>query len=207
MAKFCRKCGAELKEGVAFCGACGTAVVELTGKKNNLAGSETGKIFRAVSGNRKVFGLGIIALIVILVLGSLMKGSGAGFSSPEKAFEAYRNGQAHHEFDQMIKAYPDFVIKYYGGKGEFKEAWDREYGNGADSFTYKAVDHSTLDKNTAEEIEQKINNAFGSNVKISDVAKITYRLVNDEIETGFVTGGYAVKYKGKWFYIPFDNVA
>lgn len=197
MAKYCYKCGAEMDENDGFCSECGTAVVELSGKK-----------VRTVSGNRKVFGLGAIALVVIVVLVLLMKGSGAGFSSPEKAFEAYRNGQAHHEFDQMIKAYPDFVIEYYGGKGEFKEAWDRQYGGkGVDSFTYKAVDHSTLDKNAAEEIEQKINNAFGSNVKISDVAKITYKMVNDEIETGLVTDGYAVKYKGKWFYIHFDNVA
>lgn len=213
MAKFCRKCGAELKEGVAFCGACGTAVVELTGKKNNLAGSETGKIFRAVSGNRKVFGLGVIALIVILVLGSLMKGSGSGFSSPEKAMEAYLDGFSHADFDRMLKAYPDFVVKYNGGKDSLLEGiqsnYNGQFGDYADQgyeFVYKAASHSILDKDEAKIVENEINLAFDTNVSFSAVATVDYKIImkyngKTTENPAVYTATYALKYKGKWYYL------
>lgn len=208
MPKYCYKCGAEMDEKDGFCSECGAAVVELGGKKKNLTGSETGKIFRVVSGNRKLFGLGVIALIVILVLVSLMKGSGAGFKSPEAAFEAWMNGFNHHDFDLMLRAEPDFQIEYEGGKTKLKETIQRNYDNDVAGrydhpYRYKAVGHSMLDKDEAKKFEQKINEEFSTNVKFSAVATVDYELIM-EYEGGELssegTSGYAVKYKGKWYY-------
>lgn len=212
---YCIKCGNELKEGMKFCTKCGTPVVGNTGTgepAKTSVGSEVGKRPKAISGNKKVFGIGAVAaLIVILVLGSLMKGSGAGFSSPEKAMEAYLDGFSHADFDRMLKAYPDFVVKYNGGKDSLLEGiqsnYNGQFGDYADQgyeFVYKATGHSMLDKDEAKKVEQEINDAFDINVKFPDVATIDYEIIMTHGAETTVSdshiGGYAVKYKGKWYY-------
>lgn len=209
MAKYCYKCGAEMDEEDGFCPECGAAVVELAGKKKSVAKNLSESKIKKKS--IAMLGIGAIAFIVILAIALLTKGSGAGFSSPEKAFEAWLNGYNHHDFDLMLRAEPDFQIEYEGGKTQLKETLQRNYDNDVagrsdHQYRYEAIGHTVLDKDEAKEFEQKISKEFDTNVKFSAVATVDYELIMEyedgELRSASI-GGYAIKYKGKWYYINY----
>lgn len=205
---YCYKCGAEMSEEDKFCPECGTAVVELGEKKR-----ETAPV------NKKVFAIGAAALIVIVaivVLVLVLKGS--GFGSPEKAFEAWFNGNQNHDFDLVLRAEPDFMIKHDGGETEVKkklqEVYDQLIAESEESgYTaiYDAVGSYTLDKDEAEAVIQHINNEFDVDAKISEVAVVDYKLTvrtksGMETDPHYDNCGYAIKYKGKWYFINYGPV-
>lgn len=77
MAKFCRKCGAALKEGVAFCGACGTAVLKETEvavpkTRTETKGETQTSLHNKKAGNKKslkpFIGVGIAAVVILGVV-------------------------------------------------------------------------------------------------------------------------------------------
>ena len=203
---YCTKCGAELQEGTKFCIHCGNSIARDTVE------SGAGKTPKVKSGNRKWLIVGAVAFIgiVISAVVLLSRGFGAGLSSPEEAFEAYLNGYSKHDFDLMLRAYPDFRIEYNGGrdkmKEELQENYDIQVSKYADNdiqIIYKAVGHSILDGDEAESIEQGINDTFGVDVSFSAVATVDYQLIvvnGDTENVSTFTGGYAVRYKGRWYY-------
>lgn len=207
---YCYKCGAEMSEEDKFCPECGTAVVELGEKKR-----ETAPV------NKKVFAIGAAALIVIVaivVLVSVLKGSGSGFDSPEEAFEAWMNGYMQHDFDLRLRAEPDFEIKHDGGETEVKkllqEGYEQQiakYEESGNTAIYDAVGSYTLDKDEAEAVIQHINNEFDVDAKISEVAVVDYKLTvrtksGMETDPHYDSSGYAIKYKGKWYFINYGPV-
>ena len=164
---------------------------------------------------------GIVLLIVVIaVISSLFKGSGSGFSSPEKAYDAWNRGYYLHDFDLALKAWPDFDIEYQGGEAGVRAAlqsWydDEELGELLTeydtAYLYEAVGHTKLSKSEVEQISQKIADFYGKDIKISDVALIERQFVTiingdenpSKNEPEEETYGYAVKYEGKWYYLTF----
>lgn len=161
---------------------------------------------------RKLYIVGALALIavVIFALTSLFKGPKGGSDSPEEAFEAYMNGYWEHDFDRMLEAYPAFYIKGHGGEDRLKDTIGRNYEvQVADYvaagyiFSYKATGHTILDKEKIEEVERGINNEIDSKASFSAVATVDYQIImdyGDVHKTSSMSSGYAVKYKGKWYY-------
>ena len=152
------------------------------------------------------------AVVVVFFVGiAVSKSVGAGLGSPEEAFEAWLNGYNRHDFDLMLKAYPDFRLEYEGGKAKLTETLQKNYNMQLKKYEdqgilliYRATDHSMLDKDEAEKVEQEINDAYDANVHFSAVATVDYQLivVNGDTKntSSLKTGGYAVKYKGRWYY-------
>lgn len=174
---------------------------------------------RAKLSKKKLSMIGGIAflIVVILVISSLLKGSGSGFSSPEKAYDAWNRGYYQHDFDLALKAWPDFDIEYRGGEAGVRAALQSWYDDEGlaemlaeydTAYRYEAVGHTNLSKSEVEELSQKMTNFYGRDIKISDVATIDRKfitIVNGEEstsqkETEKEEYGYAVKYKGKWYY-------
>lgn len=156
-------------------------------------------------------------IVVILVLSSLMKGSGSGFSSPEKAYNAWNRGYYQHDFDLALKAWPDFDIEDRGGEAGVRaqlQSWYddeglaemlTEYGT---AYRYEAVGHTSLSKSDVQDLSQRMTDFYGRDIKLSDVAVIERKFVTiydgeestTEKETDKEEYGYAIKYKGKWYY-------
>ena len=174
--------------------------------------NRTGNGSGAKPNRRKLYMIGALALIavVIFAITSLFRGSGAGLGSPEEALEAYLNGYWEHDFDRMLEAYPDFRIKADGGRDRLKETIQRnydvqiaEYVDAGYLFTYRAIGHTILDRDEAERVEQDVNDTFGVDVSFSAVATVEYQMIMNYEGTekiSSMTGGYAVKYKGKWYF-------
>lgn len=164
---------------------------------------------------KKLSMIGGIALliVVIFVLSSLFKGSGSGFRSPEKAYDAWNRGYYQHDFDLALKAWPDFDIEYRGGEAKVRaqlQSWYDDEGLAELQFAYryKAVDHTNLSKSKVEELSQKMTDFYGRDIKISDAATIERQFIvitdgkesDSRKETDEEEYGYAIKYKGKWYY-------
>ena len=169
---------------------------------------------------KKLSVIGGVALliVVILVVSSLLKGSGSGFNSPEEAYDAWNNGYYLHDFDLALKAWPDFDIEYQGGEAAVRAKLQSQYDNEGlaemladydSTYGYEAVGHTNFPESQVEELSQKMTNFYGKDIKISDIAIIerqffsTYggERLDVENETEQETDGYAVKYKGKWYYL------
>lgn len=153
----------------------------------------------------------VLAIIIAIILVLNLNGSHSGFGSPEEAFDAYLGGYASGDFDLMLKAYPDFRIEKSGGEDSLKEIiaenYEYEFGESADSyqFVYKATGHTILSEEDRQSVENDINATFETDVKITDVAEVDYDLTvrnkaDGTEQNNSYTGGYAVKYKGKWYY-------
>ena len=241
---FCTKCGNEIPEGSKFCPRCGNPVAgSPVAKKSETKNTEEKKpeqskvaagkaaleAVKPVTGGmgkkpnikwdkKKLFAIGavVVVLVLVLVFKGGGKGAGSGFSSPEKAFDAWMTGFMLHDFDLTLQAEPDFVIEYEGGEAKLKETlqanYDRDVANRAKAGTskFEAVGHTMLEKDDMEKVVQRMNSAYGVDVKISEMAVIHHRLVDlnddsksDEGATG--TTGYAFKYKGKWYYLNVES--
>lgn len=162
--------------------------------------------------------IGCIAflIVVILVISSLMKGSGSGFRSPEKAYDAWNRGYYQHDFDLALKAWPDFDIEARGGEAGVRaqlQSWYDDEGLAEmlteydTAYRYEAVGHTSLLKSDVEDLAQRLTNFYGRDIEISDVAVIERKFitVNDgeestSKETDKEENGYTIKYKGKWYY-------
>ena len=155
-----------------------------------------------------------IACAVIFAGIVVSRNSGAGFSSPEKACEAYLNGLYQHDFDLVLKAIPDYVIEYNGKAGQMEEIEDdydlfaRDFVDQGYQYTFKATGHSILDKDEAAEAAELINFFYDTDTDFSAVATIecqqTIKNENAKSESTYSNiAGYAVKYKGKWYYFDY----
>lgn len=168
---------------------------------------------------KKLSMIGGIALFiaVIFVVSSLFKGSGSGFSSPEKAYNAWNRGYYLHDFDLALKAWPDFDIESRGGEAGVRaqlQSWYDEEGLAEmlteynTAYRYEAVGHSKLLKGDVEDLSQRLTNFYGKEIKISDVAVIERKFIttvngeesSSQKETDKEENGYTIKYKGKWYY-------
>lgn len=126
MAKFCRKCGAALKEGAAFCGGCGTLVLKDAETSESKAVKETEeqeskeqtplqkeKTENRKAGNKKalkpLIGLGIAAVIILgvvfVVVGKSKAGDGQGlaaFGGRKEKFEDDAQAAYYYIFSDLI---------------------------------------------------------------------------------------------------------
>lgn len=212
---FCRKCGAEIEEGAKFCIRCGTPVAG-DGAAGNPAANTAVKSGGEKKDNRKWFGIGAIALVCIAIWGliSLFKGSGGGLDSPEEAFDTYFEGFWGHDFDLMLSVSPDFEVKYEGGesavRAQLQKNYDnqvRDYVSNGYRFTFKATGHTMLDKDEVKRVEKEMSEAYDARIKLSAAAIIDYNIImkyEGTEKVSSLSSGYAVKYKGKWYYL---NVA
>lgn len=82
-----------------------------------------------------------------------------------------------------------------------------QYGDGY-SFTWKATGHTLLSKDELKELTQRINNQYGTKVKLSAAAVIHNQLINidDSKVSSSGTSGYAFKYKGKWYCLNIESL-
>lgn len=225
---FCIKCGTEIHEGTKFCIKCGNPVAGFPAAPAQ-AQVQAAAPFAAPGGvavkpklkidfkNKKVLIIAAVALVVVIAAIVLIvtlggRGSG-GYSTPEAAMEAYLDGFCNADFDRILTAYPDFSIKYNGGedsiKRQLKISYDRQFGERAAKgyyYEYKAVGHTLLEKDEAKRIEKNMCAEFNTDVSFSAIATVDYKLsggVGDTFIEGtdINTTGYAVKYKGKWYFI------
>lgn len=156
-------------------------------------------------------------IVVIFVVSSLLKGSGSGFRSPEKAYNAWNKGYYLHDFDLALKAWPDFDIESRGGEAGVRaqlQSWYDDEGLGemlteyGGAYRYEAVGHSTLVKSDVEDLSRRLTDYYGREIKVSDVAIIERKFVSiddgeeriSEKPADKEENGYAIKYKGKWYY-------
>ena len=195
----------------------GPAIGAMGKKLEETAGPAIGAMEKKLNVKLDKKKLGIIgAVVVVLVLILLFKGGkggpGAGFGSPEEAYDAWMTGFCLHDFDQTLQAETDFVIEYEGGEDSLRNTLQRNYNNdiatkaNAGFFKFEAVGHTMVEKDELEQFEQEMRNFYGVDVKFSAAAVIQHRLVdlsddssNDEGSSGI--SAYAFKYKGKWYYM------
>ena len=215
---FCIKCGTEILEGTKFCVKCGNPVAGFSAAPAQTQ-AQAAAPFAAPGGvavkpklkidfkNKKVLIIAAVALVVVIAAIVLIvtlggRGSG-GLNSPEAAFEAYMDGFSHADFDRVLTAYSDFVIKYNGGKENVAKQLQNNYnsqlgGHAANGFQfeYKAVGHTLLDKSEKERVEKEMSAAFDANVSFSAIATVDYKLIminnGKTTESNDIsTGGYA----------------
>ena len=145
-----------------------------------------------------------------MLLRSCAKGPGSGFGSPEEAFDAWMTGFCQQDFDLALRAEPDFVIKYEGGEDRLKETLQRNYNNdvaplAAKGFVkFEATGHVMLGEEETKELEQRMENVYGVDIKLSAAARINHRSVTTDGNGTTGISGYAFKYKGKWHYLNIE---
>lgn len=196
-------------------------VIDKVGKKLESAKPVTGEMDKGQKtklDKKKlaILGAAVVALVIIVLLKGRGGGgeAGSGFSSPEKAFDAWVEGFYLNDFDVTLQAYPDFAIEYEGGEAKLKEKLPKAYIEFSDmesyKFKYKAVGHTMFEEDRIGALERKLREELdAADVEISDGAIIHYEMVflsddGKEIESSSTsehTCGYAFKYKGKWYFI------
>lgn len=194
-------------------------VVDKMGEKLESTKPVIGKIanrLKVKPGKKKVIIIGAVAVVLALIM--LLKGggsgAGAGFSSPEEAFDAWMTGYCLHDFDLTLQAEPDFVIEYEGGEAGLKETLQKNYEDdiaiypNAGTFKFEATGHTMLGKDEEKEVEQAMCDKYNVDIKISAAAVIDHRLVDlSDGSTGdILTSGYAFKYKRKWYYLNVQSL-
>ncbi len=184
MAKFCTKCGKELKDGVKFCPSCGAPVPNAgpntqapgtagswqnTGGMNtgNTPGDGGGNILSSASQSLKASNLpikpiaiGVAALVVVVILFSFIFG-GKGYEKPIKYLE---DGINNADLETFLKAFDSDIAKYYSGYGEdsFIDEMD-DY-----SISLKIVDKERIDK---DDLKETLKDDYG--IKASTARKAT----------------------------------
>ena len=194
-------------------------VVDKMGEKLESTKPVIGKIANKLKlkpGKKKVIIIGAVAVVLALIM--LLKGgrsgAGAGFSSPEEAFDAWMTGYCLHDFDLTLQAEPDFVIEYEGGEARLKETLQKNYEDdiaiypNAGTFKFEATGHTMLGKDEEKEVEQAMCDKYNVDIKISAAAVIDHRLVDlsDGSAGDIGTTGYAFKYKRKWYYLNMQSL-
>lgn len=202
----------------------GPAIGEMGKKLGAAAGPAIGAIENKLNVKLDKKKLGIIgAVVVVLVLILALRGggskgkAGAGFSSPEEAYEAWTNGFCQQDFDLTLQAEPDFVIEGEGGKSVLKETLQRNrdrdlgtYDNVGISLRYEAIGNYMLEEQfERDEFEQRIKDIYGVDIEISNLAVVDF--IRFAIEDGTEnldhsgTSSFAFEYKGKWYYVPMQS--
>lgn len=194
-------------------------MIDKMGEKLESTKPVIGKIanrLKVKPGKKKVIIIGAVAVVLALIM--LLKGggsgAGAGFSSPEEAFDAWMTGYCLHDFDLTLQAEPDFVIEYEGGEAGLKETLQKNYEDdiaiypNAGTFKFEATGHTMLGKDEEKEVEQAMCDKYNVDIKISAAAVIDHRLVDlSDGSTGdILTSGYAFKYKRKWYYLNVQSL-
>ena len=194
-------------------------VVDKMGEKLESTKPVIGKIANKLKlkpGKKKVIIIGAVAVVLALIM--LLKGgrsgAGAGFSSPEEAFDAWMTGYCLHDFDLTLQAEPDFVIGYEGGEAGLRAKLQKNYENdiaiypNAGTFKFEATGPTMVEKDRVKEVEQMLCDEFNVDIKISAAAVIDHRLVDlsDGSAGDIGTSGYAFKYKRKWYYLNVQSL-
>ena len=216
---FCTNCGSELKDGMSFCSQCGASVA----KKKTTKGK---KIVVCVIVIMVLVFVAILSLKFIGIGGTdnsektsndagfswkLGNGNG-GFDSPEEAFDAYLNGFCSEDFEKMLKAYPDFIVEYNGGKKELLEKIKNNYQADMAEYIetgyiteYSVLKSEMYTEEQVEQCEESLSLHYDKEVELEEGANIYYRIYiyqDGELlsQSGIVIGGEAIKYQGKWYY-------
>lgn len=213
---FCTNCGAETQDDAKFCVKCGKPLEEIS-MTNNTAAIPKINLPKVIKlGNKKLLTIGAAALAVIILITALsvtLSGRKAGLSSPEEACEAYFDGYSHADFDRMLKSYPQFFIEDGDGKDSLikgiQNNYDNQFGKYVEQgyeFKYNATGYLMLEKDAAKRVEDTINSIYDSDESLSDVALVDFEIImklDGKVKgtPSYHAGGYAFKYKGKWYYI------
>ncbi|WP_029231083.1 zinc ribbon domain-containing protein [Butyrivibrio sp. VCB2006] len=135
---FCKHCGAELKDGVAFCTKCGTKVDVTASAQKAQASSQTATTSKiSNSGNMsvnnvkkggfgKAIGIAVVSIAILLVVVSLGKKIGGGGAALD------------------IKASTLYELDGYDGIGKLKASVDKETLKFAISEKNSSVSESTI---------------------------------------------------------------
>lgn len=230
--RFCSQCGTEVAEGLKFCMKCGNPVAEVKpagdGMKEASKAVEqvvektvasVSKHVNAENGkkllNKKVLiGVGV-AVVLLLIILFIPKGGKGGFRTPEEAFEANLNGYTTQDYDLMLESYPEFRIEYGGGEEMIKADCAVTHQNDFGEFdatgmtlVFEAKGHTIGTESECTDLEQQINSVFNADADLEEMAYIDYDMVyyqdGEEIQRSSMSGGYAAKYDGRWYYFNWE---
>lgn len=179
---FCRQCGAEVPENNSFCPKCGARIGDEAAPNDkesviSLIVEKIGEIF------------GYVIAIAIIAL-ALFHHFAPGSLTPEWALNKFGNNiLLGGDYDKIRQVYPKDVIDVYGESNIKETFYDdnspylelqlgMEYmeDEGWD-LKFKATSHSILGNEEKKQVEQLINDRFGTTIEISDAATVDFKLV------------------------------
>jgi uncharacterized membrane protein YvbJ len=191
---FCNNCGAELKEGAAFCMQCGAKVADVSQPKVDMNTHTTpqyapyagpGTVPNAVpyaapgmkSNNNKVIAIvaaSVGSFILLIILISVIRVlSTPAYEKPLKNLEA---AIEKSDFDKLVAAYPDYIsdgmddfLEYYDDEDEYVEeifgGLEDEFGSRI-NVTFKVKDKEKMTRDELEDLEEDIDSYYDEEVNI-----------------------------------------
>lgn len=208
MSKFCKSCGSEMPDNIAFCGVCGTA---LNAPEEPTAQPFANGDYNAPVGgaqkNKKPLILGAAiggAVIVAVLLVLFLIGSG-----PESALDKmvdYTTGDVDVLEDLAPKAYWDYVEMCEGESVEelIEEARSdmEEYGGMYESVEYDVLDEKDISDLKIRKINEYLVEKYGFEADaVEDACELTYSIFAvEENDTDSETNtDIIVKIDGEWY--------
>lgn len=206
---FCKKCGGQIVEGVAFCKHCGTPVnVE---RSAMLKPETASKKYRLVG----IFAVGIVILIVILATaGIVTKVNGKGY---EKVLQKYVKAIEQEDGELLYSLYAPAYVDWLVGPGSFYSETEylisdyqeeckehHEYlSNGIEKHPPIQYDIESAEKLNAEDLES-LNRMLTRDYDFDENSVRQCYLVSCRI---YIPGGnhsltgerYIMKIRGKWY--------
>ncbi|MFA5658303.1 MAG: zinc ribbon domain-containing protein [Oscillospiraceae bacterium] len=212
MAKFCTSCGSQVPEEASNCPNCG-APTGSTAPASPAAPSAPTATYAApapegvsakpAKGNIPTYiGIGVVAVIAIIVIALIASLFGGGYKKP---IDNMIKGIEKQDADKFLSAYPEFLadqMDSYIDDDAMEEMYDMledEYGKNI-KISYKVTDKDKLDKGDLEDYEDEIDDNYDEKVKVTAgyelevEMKIKGKDDEDEDENDFVI----LKIDGDW---------
>lgn len=180
---FCKNCGADIPEGVAFCGTCGTPV-ENTPNQGGVAVSEAA-VAENNSKNHKIIGIIAVAVAAIIVIALFVALFSGG--SYEDVAEKFAVSAAKGDVGKAMKLYAydigemldDMVDKYAENLDvSTKEAY-KMFGSRLDAEISSASD---LFKAAGKQAKEEIEDEYGKKFKVTSKIVSTEKLDGSELK-------------------------
>ena len=195
MAKFCSKCGNELKEGARFCSVCGNPVKQVQSAQSEAAAG-TSEEREVVSSNKNLWLLAIPAalLVILLVIFGIKAVLSPAYLKPVKYMEKAFNKQ---DIDLMKKAVPDEYAAWMTDDiVDYMFDLDSDY-----KITIKVTDKEKIAKKDLEETlidDYYVLDSIAEDAKAGYILEAEATLKQDgEKDTQDITL-VVVKVDGKW---------
>ena len=207
---FCRNCGAQNKDGAAFCQSCGAP---LNGEE---AGSAVSSIPRPVKGNNILLLGGAAAAVVIVIIVALVMLLGG--RSEKNVVKGLINGITKGNAKSIVSLIPDKVIDEVCDEQDMtKKELTNELDDMLDdmlemindeydkwSITYKILDTDDYSKKELRNLSETYEDEF--DIKVKDAKELTVKLtVKADGDTDSNTIKVPVIKVGKSWYLDFSN--
>ena len=185
---FCRKCGAQISEGVAFCPKCGESVVEENGKRT-VGGEQIHKpILEKDNQIKKHRITGIVTVIAIVVIVVVFGINIFGGRSAKKTVKKYVEGQMEGNGEELIDLFPKELIagiceeEGYLNKQEMSEEVedrlqeqleqiDEEYGEGW-KYSYEIIEAEDYSIEDLRDMRQDYQEEYDIRLDIEEAKEV-----------------------------------